>query len=640
MKYGFVKVAAASPDLRVADVKANAETILCEVKKQAEAGTEVLVFPELSLCGYTCGDLFFDDTLLSATENAAAYLAEESGKFAEHILFFVGLPVRKGSALYNCAAAICGGKILALIPKSALPNYCEFYEQRYFTEACGGVDREFSFAGGIVPFGREILIGDTNGDTLVACEICEDLWVADSPAAAHALAGAQIIVNLSASDETVGKAEYRRSLIKAASGRCVCAYVYADAGKGESTTDCVFAGHCLIAENGGILNESELFSGSGAASEIDVGFLTHERRKLTTFRPKDDGYLRVFASFVGDADLSLRKIESMPFVPCGEKADERKELILSLQSQALARRLTHTHAACAVIGVSGGLDSSLALLVAARAMDICGKKRSDIIAVSMPGFGTSEKTLQSSLALPESLGATVKTIPVSDLVMRHFEDIGHDPAVRNVTYENAQARARTYNLMDLANEYGGIVVGTGDLSELALGWCTYNGDHMSMYGVNSGVPKTLIRHLAEYEGRRIGGKTKRVIGTILATEISPELLPPDENGNIAQKTEDLVGPYELHDFFLYYALRRGASPRKVFYLAEYAFGKKYDKKTIAKWLKNFYKRFFAQQFKRSCMPDGVKIGSVTLSPRADFRMPSDAFASLWIEEAEEIERSL
>lgn len=640
MKYGFVKVAAASPDLKVADVHYNVDKILTEIKKQAKAGTEVLVFPELSLCGYTCGDLFFDDTLLNAIEDALLHLAEESAIYSKNMLFFVGLPVKKDRALYNCAAALCGGKILAIIPKTALPNYCEFYEKRYFTPAQSGIDNDFFYAGQKIPFGKEILIGDKKHDVFVACEICEDLWIANAPSESHALAGAQIIVNLSASDETVGKAEYRRSLIKSASGRCVCAYVYADAGCGESTTDCVFAGHSIIAENGGVLAESQLFSTCGATAEVDVEFLMHERRKLTTFESNNENYLYVYADFVGDGDLSLRKVESMPFVPIGEKADERKELILSLQSHALARRLTHIKANCAVIGVSGGLDSSLALLVAARAMDICGKSHADIIAVSMPGFGTSEKTHTNAFALAESLGATTKDIPISSLVLQHFKDIGHDTSVHNVTYENAQARARTYTLMDIANEYGGIVVGTGDLSELALGWCTYNGDHMSMYGVNSGVPKTLIKHLAAYEGNRLGGKTQETIEKILATEISPELLPPNEKGDIAQKTEDLIGPYELHDFFLYHILRRGDSPSKTFYLAKYAFGEKYTAKTLVHWLKNFYKRFFAQQFKRSCMPDGVKIGSVTLSPRADFRMPSDASATLWLTEVEKIEKSL
>ncbi|MDD6995461.1 MAG: NAD(+) synthase [Candidatus Borkfalkiaceae bacterium] len=640
MKYGFVKAAALSPEVKVADVKANVEGILNAIKKLAREQAEVAAFPELSLCGYTCGDLFFSEKLLSCVEEAAGALAEEAAKISKNLLFFVGLPVKKNGALYNCAAAICGGKILALIPKTALPNYNEFYERRYFTPAEDKPCETVTFAGQEVLFGRNVLVCDKASGVCVACEICEDLWVTSPPSQSHAAAGAQIVVNLSASNETVGKAEYRRSLIKSASGRCLCAYVYADAGEGESVTDSVFAGHCLIAENGEILSESKLFSKDGTISEIDAEFLNGERRRLTTFTPCDAGYTRVYASFIGEGERVCRKIEALPFVPLGEKADERKELILSLQSHALARRLSHVGAKRAVIGVSGGLDSTLALLVTARAFDLCGKNRSEILAVSMPGFGTSEKTLDNSLALPECLGAEIRKIPIKKVVEQHFKDVSHDPAVKNVTYENAQARARTYILMDLANECGGIVVGTGDLSELALGWCTYNGDHMSMYGVNSGVPKTLVRHLAEYEGRRIGGETQKVIEKILATEISPELLPPDEQGNIVQKTEDIVGPYELHDFFLYRALRRGDSPKKIFYLAKYAFGGKYGDKTLVKWLKNFYKRFFSQQFKRSCMPDGVKVGSVTLSPRADFRMPSDASAELWLRETEEIERSL
>ena len=643
MKHGFVRAAAASPKLKVADVKFNAQEILKELKRLAGEKAEIAVFPELSLSGYTCGDLFFDGALLSAARSAAFYLAEESNKFAPNLLFFVGLPVEKGGKLYNCAAAICGGKILALIPKSALPNYNEFYEKRYFTETDDSVDQNFLFGNDqnacAIPFGRNVLVEDPGGGVFVACEICEDLWVSAPPSQKHAAAGAQIIVNLSASDETVGKADYRRTLVKSISGRNICAYVYADAGQGESVTDCVYAGHCLIAENGGILNESALFSEEGAIAEIDVDFLKNERRKITTFvsaAQQNENYTRVQAKFVGESDIKTRKIERLPFVPEGAGAEERKELILSLQSHALALRLQHVGAKCAVIGVSGGLDSTLALLVAARAADLCKMPRSGVVAVSMPGFGTSGKTFDNSLALSKSVGASTRTISINDLVTQHFKDISHDPAVKNVTYENAQARARTYILMNLANELGGIVVGTGDLSELALGWCTYNGDHMSMYGVNAGVPKTLVKHLAKYEADRLGGEAKKAIESVLSTEISPELLPPDQNGNIAQKTEDIVGPYELHDFFLYHALRRGDSPKKTYYLARYAFGKKYDSNTLKKWLKNFYKRFFAQQFKRSCMPDGVKIGSVTLSPRADFRMPSDASAALWLEEAEEI----
>ncbi len=643
MKHGFVRAAAASPKLKVADVKFNAQEILKELKRLAGEKTEIAVFPELSLSGYTCGDLFFDGALLSAARSAAFYLAEEANKFAPNLLFFVGLPVEKGGKLYNCAAAICGGKILALIPKSALPNYNEFYEKRYFTEADDTVDQNFLFGNDqnacAIPFGRNVLVEDPAGGVFVACEICEDLWISAPPSQKHAAAGAQIIVNLSASDETVGKADYRRTLVKSISGRNICAYVYADAGQGESVTDCVYAGHCLIAENGGILNESALFSEEGAIAEIDVDFLKNERRKITTFvsaAQQSENYTRVQAKFVGESDIKTRKIERLPFVPEGAGAEERKELILSLQSHALARRLQHVGAKCAVIGVSGGLDSTLALLVAARAADLCKMPRSGVVAVSMPGFGTSGKTFDNSLALSKSVGASTRTISINDLVTQHFKDISHDPALKNVTYENAQARARTYILMNLANELDGIVVGTGDLSELALGWCTYNGDHMSMYGVNAGVPKTLVKHLAKYEADRLGGEAKKAIESVLSTEISPELLPPDQNGNIAQKTEDIVGPYELHDFFLYHALRRGDSPKKTYYLARYAFGKKYASNTLKKWLKNFYKRFFAQQFKRSCMPDGVKIGSVTLSPRADFRMPSDASAALWLEEAEEI----
>lgn len=639
MKYGFVKAAAASPKLRVADVWANAREICDEAKRRAENGTEILVFPELSLCGYTCADLFFDQTLLSAAEQAAAFLAAESGKTAKNLLFFVGLPVKKNGALYNCAAAICGGKILALFPKTALPNYGEYYEKRYFNEATEEIDEEFFFAGQKVPFGKNILIGDEKSGVFVACEICEDAWVANSPAARHATAGAQIIVNLSASNEIDGKAEYRRSLVGVTSGKYLCGYVYADAGEGESVTDGVYAGHCLIAESGEILDESELFTAAGASAEIDVAFLDRERARTSTFKVNDEGYLRVYAEFAGEGDLSERKIAALPFVPEGKNAEERKELALSLQAHALARRLTHAGAKCAVIGVSGGLDSALALLAVARAADLCGMKRENILAVTMPGFGTSETTFENSVALPKSLGATVKNVPIKDTVLSHFKDIGHDSSCKNVTYENVQARVRTLVLMDLANEYGGIVVGTGDLSELALGWCTYNGDHMSMYGVNCGVPKTLVRHLAEYEGKRIGGKTYEAIRGVLDTEISPELLPPDENGKIAQKTEDLIGPYELHDFYIYRVLRRGDSPKKTFYLAKYAFSGKYDDKTIAKWLKSFYKRFFAQQFKRSCVPDGVKVGAVSLSPRADWRMPSDACAALWLKETEEIEQA-
>lgn len=639
MKYGFVRVAAVSPRVKVADVAANTAEIIEQLKGLAKRQAEVAVFPELCLCGYTCGDLFFDDTLIDAAKDALLYLANQSKIVAQNTLFFVGLPMEKHGKLYNCAAAVCNGEVLAIVPKTALPNYGEFYEKRYFTSA--SEERSYILLGGKeVPFGKKILIKDEKSGTCVGCEICEDAWVCNPPSQAIAAAGAHIVVNLSASDEIVGKAEYRRSLVTSLSGREICAYVYSDANEGESVTDCVFAGHCMIAENGGLVKESALFSTEPTIAEIDAEFLKRERRRVSTFEVKKDGFVEVTACFTNESDLQDRYIEPLPFVPSGKDENERLELILSLQAHALARRTAHVGAKALVIGVSGGLDSALAILAAARAVDLCGMKRSDILAVSMPGFGTSDKTFKNSLLLPQALGASVKEISVRPLVEQHFKDIGHDADVKNVTYENAQARARTYNLMDLANEYGGIVVGTGDLSELALGWCTYNGDHMSMYAVNGGVPKTLVKHLTRYEADRIGGACKDVLYEILDTEISPELLPPDEKGAIAQKTEDLVGPYELHDFFLYHAIRRGDSPKRTFYLAKYAFEGKYDDSVIAKWLKNFYRRFFLQQFKRSCMPDGVKVGSVTLSPRADFRMPSDAAARLWLSEAEEIEKQL
>ena len=639
MKYGFVKVAAVSPELRVADVKFNTLKIEEEIARQTQAGTEILVFPELSLCGYTCGDLFLQPLLIDACKSAL----KEITAFTKGIsmLIFVGLPIAYKGNLYNCAAALCNGRVLGIVPKTNIPNYAEFYEKRYFTPApeenfpAQYLGPEFSDENGCAEFGpNQIFFDEKQPDVRVACEICEDVWGGNPPSVRHAAAGATIIVNLSASDETIGKADYRRMLVRSQSGRNVCAYVYADAGSGESTTDMVFAGHDLIAENGSILAESRLFSDGKCAAEIDVAFLAAERKKITTFRSTgEDGYAVTGAAFCGEGELSLRKISRTPFVP-EESAElgSRAELILSMQAQALAKRLKHTGAKTAVIGISGGLDSSLALLVAARAFDILDKPRSQIVAVTMPGFGTTGRTYQNSLRLIGCVGAEGKTVNISESVLRHFEDIGHDRNVLDVTYENAQARTRTMILMDLANKTGGLVIGTGDLSELALGWCTYNGDHMSMYAVNASVPKTLVRHLVRYEGTRAGGEEEKVLSDILSTEISPELLPPGKSGEIAQKTEDIVGPYELHDFFLYRAIRCGDTPKRVYYLAKYAFRGIYKEEVLLKWLKNFYRRFFSQQFKRSCIPDGVKIGSVTLSPRADWRMPSDASAALWLEE--------
>lgn len=633
MKFGFVKARAVSPALRVGDVAYNGKIIAQEVEKAEEAGVELLVFPELCLSGYTCGDLFLQRQLAEGVRTELeALVARSAGK---KVLFFVGLPFAVGANLFNCAAAVQNGNLLALIPKTYLPNYNEYYEARHFTPAFPE-NGTVTVCGKEVPFGTDILIRGDGSAFTVACEICEDLWAPRSPSARHAAAGANIIVNLSASNELIGKADYRKLLVKAQSGKLCCGYVYADAGKGESTSDMVFAGHNLIAENGVILSESAPFSGEYAESEIDVELLENERRRLSTFEENAEGYTVVGFAANGTGGTLTRKVEAFPFVPQGEELGRRCELILSLQSNALAKRIAHTRSKTAVVGVSGGLDSALALLVTVRAFDLLGKNRENVIAVTMPGFGTTLKTRNNSISLTQALGVTLKTVHIGGAVTRHFKDIDHDPENRNTTYENAQARYRTMVLMDVANDTNGLVIGTGDLSELALGWCTYNGDHMSMYAVNCGVPKTLVKSLVSYEGKHVGGRLEVVLKSILSTEISPELLPPDENGNIAQKTEDIVGPYELHDFYLYQFVRRGFSPAKTLYLAEYAFGEKYDRATLKKWLVNFYKRFFTQQFKRNCVPDGVKVGSVSLSPRADWRMPSDASAALWLNEAENL----
>ena len=634
MKYGFVKVAAATPKIRVADVHYNGENIIQLIGRAEKAGAELLVFPELCVCGYTCGDLFGQNVLLDGALAALKEIAAATK--GKSMLVFVGVPVRLGGVLYNCAAALCGGKVLAFIPKRHLPNYAEFYEKRNFQPYVGENTR-VEWEGEQVPFGHKILFREANvPDFTVAAELCEDLWVPAPPSVEHALAGANIIVNLSASDETAGKAEYRRLLVRAQSAKTVSGYVYADAGEGESTTDMVFAGHDMICENGEILAESEPFGEGLAVSEIDVEKLAFERRRINTYYENSDasGYEVIsFCACKGTGSLA-RPVARLPFVPQGEDAlGKRAELILSMQAQGLKKRLEHTNAQSAVIGISGGLDSALALLVTVRAFKALGKDLRDIVAVTMPCFGTTDKTLNNSLKLMQELGVTSRTVKIADSVRGHFKDIGHDEKVKNAAYENAQARTRTLVLMDIANDTNGLVVGTGDLSELALGWATYNGDHMSMYGVNASVPKTLVKYLIRHEAARLGGEAEKVLTDILNTEISPELLPP-ENGKIAQKTEELVGPYELHDFYLYYAIRWGFSPEKVYFLAKHAFAGAYADETLKKWLVNFYKRFFSQQFKRSCLPDGVKIGSVALSPRGDWRMPSDACAALWLQEAQ------
>lgn len=637
MKYGFVKVAAATPHIRVADTQFNTQQIVEQIALAGKEGAELVVFPELCVCGYTCGDLFGQDVLLNGCVAALKTIAQSTKD--SNILVFVGVPYKTDGVLYNCAAVVNGGKVLALIPKRHLPNYAEFYEKRNF-QPYKGENRTVVFDGEEIPFGNKIVLrSEKDADFTVAAELCEDLWVPAPPSVSHALMGANIIVNLSASDETAGKAEYRRLIVGTQSGKTVSGYVYADAGEGESTTDMVFSGHNMICENGTLLAECRPFEDKGILyAEIDVHKLAFERRRINTFYDTSSlsGYAFVPFRADGNWEKLTRVPARLPFVPQGEQAlGERAELILSIQAAGLKKRLEHTCAQSAVLGISGGLDSALALLVTVRAFDALKKERKDILAVTMPCFGTTKKTKDNALRLMHELGVTCRTVSIGDAVLQHFKDIGHDEKVRNAAYENAQARMRTMVLMDLANDHNGLVIGTGDLSELALGWATYNGDHMSMYAVNGSVPKTLVKFLIGHEAKRLGGEAGSALTDILNTEISPELLPP-ENGKIAQKTEELVGPYELHDYYLYYAVRWGFSPAKVFYLAKQTFAGVYEESVLKKWLVNFYKRFFSQQFKRSCLPDGAKVGSVSLSPRGDWRMPSDASVRLWMDELEKL----
>jgi len=638
MRYGFVKVCAATPQMRVADVKYNVENIISCIKKASAEGAHIVAFPELCICGYTCGDLFNQTALLRGVEEGLAEIARATADIKT--LAFVGAPLMCGSKLYNCAVAISGGKILGAVPKTYLPTYGEFYERRHFSPGEETL-RQVSVCGYNFLLGVKLLFKAKSFENLlVGAEVCEDLWAPLSPSVFATRAGATIIVNLSCSDETVGKAEFRKGLVGVQSAKLICGYVYVDTGDGESTTDMVFAGHNLICENGKTISESVLFKNGLIYGEIDVDMLVSERRRMASsyFGEENcDNYTQVeFEPNLTESEIS-RSFSPTPFIPSDDKALlERAKLILNMQAKGLEKRLRHTNAKTSVIGVSGGLDSSLALLVVRRAHLAIGKPLGDILAISMPGFGTTSRTKDNSMQLASCLGATVKCIPISDSVSLHFSDIGHDPAVRDVTYENAQARMRTLVLMDIANQSGGLVIGTGDLSELALGWATYNGDHMSMYGVNCSVPKTLVKYLVRAEAEIIGGEAERVLKDILATEISPELLPPDKDGKIAQKTEDLIGPYVLHDFFLYYAIRYGFPPEKVYKLACMSFNGKFSVEEVKKWLKVFYSRFFSQQFKRSCVPDGVKIGSLTLSPRGDWRMPSDAVSALWLEEVKSL----
>ena len=637
MKDGFLKAAALSPSLRVADCVYNTQQILQDLQKAAARGVKLAVFPEFCLTGYTCGDLFLQHTLQQGALAGLQTLLDGSREL--DVLALVGLPLMVHGKLYNCAAVFCHGKLLGIVPKTYLPNYGEFYEKRQFTPGSTEIET-ITVCGQDVPFGTSLLFACRQMPSFVlGVELCEDLWSALPPSTFHALAGATVIANLSASDETVGKAEYRRALVENQSARLLCGYLYASAAHGESTQDMVFAGHDLIAENGTLLSEAKPFEGGIAETELDCQRMESERARNTSFEPSRDGYLTVSFDLEPVETELTRWVDPTPFIPHNvQKRAERCELILKMQADGLAKRLEHAHAKTAVIGISGGLDSCLALLVAVRAMKQLNRPTTDVLAVTMPCFGTTKRTRSNAEILCDELGVSFSEIDIANTVHSHFADIGQDESVLDVTFENGQARVRTLELMDTANHTGGLVVGTGDLSELALGWATYNGDHMSMYGVNAGVPKTLVRHLVRYEADIAATETlKTVLLDILDTPVSPELLPA-KDGEITQKTEDLVGPYELHDFYLYHVLRFGFGPAKIFRLAKAAFAGRpeYPDEVLYKWLRNFYWRFFAQQFKRSCLPDGPKIGSVTLSPRGDWRMPSDACAALWLAELEQI----
>ena len=634
MKNGFVKVAAATPDIRVADVEFNTQNIINAMEEAQKNGAKILVFPELCVTGYTCSDLFNHSVLLKASRKALLEIAENTND--KDMLVFVGAPLEVNGKLYNVAAAMNQGEIIGFTTKTFLPNYGEFYEMRQFTPGPQTV-REITFEGKKIPFGPQILFqAEGMEELVVAAEICEDVWSPVPPSIQAALEGATVIVNCSASDETIGKDTYRRALISGQSARLISGYIYANAGEGESTTDLVFGGHNIIAENGTVLKESSRYVNEIIYSELDLQRITGERRKNTTFQPLDEETLvRVPFTVEETKTFLTRTFPKKPFVPSDEQTRaQRCEEILTIQAMGLKKRLAHTNARTAVVGISGGLDSTLALLVTARAFDMLGRDKKDIIAVTMPCFGTTDRTYQNACEMSKKVGATLIEVPIADAVNVHFRDIGHDPEDHSVTYENCQARERTQVLMDIANKTWGMVIGTGDLSELALGWATYNGDHMSMYGVNASVPKTLVRHLVKYAADDTKDEAlKNVLYDVLDTPVSPELLPP-KDGDIAQKTEDLVGPYELHDFFLYFMLRFGYEPSKIFRIACMTFDGEYDKEIIFKWLETFCRRFFSQQFKRSCLPDGPKVGTVALSPRGDWRMPSDACVAVWMKDLE------
>lgn len=631
MRQGFVKAAAVTPKIKVADTKYNAELILDMMKESTRQGAKIVVFPELCLTGYTCQDLFLQERLLQGAKDALMKLVKESASL--DAIFFVGLPFEILGKLYNVAAVFSHGEVLGLVPKSYLPNYNEFYEARHFVSGAELATEVVLPDGSCVPADRDLLfVCEQMPKLRIGVELCEDLWTPNPPSISHALAGASVLVNLSASNELTGKDSYRRELVSGQSARLLAGYIYASAGEGESTQDLVFSGHNIIAENGQILAESKRFGHGILYSEIDVERLCAQRRRMTTFVTEDQTHTEILFSLKIEETKLTRFIDPAPFVPTDRQNREKRcDEILMIQAMGLKKRLEHT-GANAVVGISGGLDSTLALLVTVRAFDLCGRDHKGITAVTMPGFGTTDRTYDNAVKLIQSLGAEFVEVDICQAVNVHFSDIGQDPSVHDVTYENSQARERTQILMDIANKKNALVIGTGDLSELALGWATYNGDHMSMYAVNASVPKTLVRHLVRYYADTCEDKQlSDTLYDVLDTPVSPELLPP-EDGKISQKTEDLVGPYELHDFFLYYMLRQGFSPAKIYRLAKIAFAGTYEDAFILKWLKTFCRRFFAQQFKRSCLPDGPKVGSVAVSPRGDLRMPSDACATLWMEE--------
>lgn len=642
MKYGFARVAAASPELRVADCRFNAQNIIELIHEAEIQRAEFLVFPELCITGYSCGDLFRQDILLEGAQKGLDSILKATGD--SEMVVIVGLPLAVKDRLFNCAAVLQNGKILGIVPKTHLPDYNEFYEQRWFTQADQLEISEIKLLDKMVPMGRDLIFSSKDDRNIAfGVEICEDVWVPVPPSSYMAQAGALLLFNLSASNELVGKADYRKGLVESQSARCVAGYVYASSNCGESSTDTVYGGHLIIAENGQLLHESErfYFDNKLAAADVDLGRLSFNRLIMGTFRDGKGAlnYRNIYFDTPQKTEFygkPLRHTDRHPFVPANDDTrNDRCREILSIQTSGLEKRIRHTGLQRAVIGISGGLDSTLAFIVAVRAMKRTGLPAGNVQAVTMPGFGTTGRTYDNAVSLVKNIGADLRVVDIKPACLRHFEDIGHDRENHDVTYENVQARERTQILMDIANKIGGLVIGTGDLSELALGWSTYNGDHMSMYGVNCGVPKTLVRYIIQWYADFEANETIRnILYDILDTPISPELLPPSKSGEILQKTEDILGPYEVHDFFLYQMLRCGAGPAKTLFLAETAFGGEYGREQLKKWLKVFYKRFFSQQFKRSCLPDGPKVGTVSLSPRGDWRMPSDASAGLWLAELE------